>query len=251
MSPRTIFVVTVVICGILAYAYFGSGTVRAASLSEIEEATVLLHENATSNCTAQVVHSGDETILLTANHCVDAEKSEYSIKTTVRDGRETVSHTFYMADVFKRFPKADLAVLRLRDKTTAFVATEIATQEELDAALFKGAKVLAAGYPSTRFIAQRDLVFTEGLFTGETESLVKETEALLYRATASIFYGNSGGGLYLETKDGWKLIGVASQIDPSLPWQTSLWSPLEEIEIALKGAWVGSIDLSAPGYRER
>lgn len=251
MTPRAIFAVVAVVCGILAYAYFGSGTVRAASLSQIEAATVLLHQNEVSNCTAQVVHSGDETILLTANHCVDVVKSEYSIKTTVRDGRETVSHTFFMADVFKRFPKADIAVLRLRDRDTKFAATEVATQEELDAALFKGAKVLAAGYPSTRFISQRDLVFTEGLFTGETESLVAETEALLYRATASIFYGNSGGGLYLETKDGWKLIGVASQLDPSLPWQTSLWSPLAEIERALKGAWKGQLDLADPAYTER
>jgi S1-C subfamily serine protease len=142
---------------------------RAIDLSGIEAATMILYANGQEVCSSQVVHSADgDTILLTANHCVDGPKdTEFSIRIiTKNDEREVVSYTIYTAKVFKRDAKTDLAVLRLMDDKIVLAATELATAEEADTALFKGASVLAAGYPGTFSSGMEDLVFSDGLFTG-------------------------------------------------------------------------------------
>jgi hypothetical protein len=234
------------IAGLLALA---CSPVYAVDLAGIEAATLMLYEDGKPVCTTSVVHSGDSgTILLSANHCIDGG-GEFSIRTVNKDGRAITSYTVYMVDVLKKEPKADLAVLRLRDKAASFPVTDVATAEEADGALFKGADVLAAGYPGTRYARMDDLVYTEGLFTGLRDSFEPSVKAEVYRATTPIWYGNSGGALYTKIDGEWKLVGVATQVDPETPWSTSLWVPAAEIQKILKGAWVP--DLSDPAYRER
>jgi hypothetical protein len=225
---------------------------RAVDLAGIEAATLMLYKDGKPVCTTSVVHSGDSgTILLSANHCIDTAfmepTPEFSIRLVVKDeNRQTISYTVYMADVLKKDPAADIAVLRLRDKGVNLPVTDVATVEEADAALFKGADVLAAGYPGTRYARMDDLVYTEGLFTGLRDSFVGSVKAGVYRATTPIWYGNSGGALYTKIGDTWKLVGVATQVDPETPWSTSLWIPAKEIQKILVGAWVGSVAPADP-----
>jgi hypothetical protein len=235
------------IAGLLALV---CSPVLAVDLAGIEAATLMLYKDNAPVCTTSVVHSGDDgTVLLSANHCID-KGGEFSIRLVVKDeNRQTISYTVYMADVLKRDPAADIAVLRLRDKGVSLPVTDVATVEEADAALFKGADVLAAGYPGTRYARMDDLVYTEGLFTGLRDSFVGSVKAGVYRATTPIWYGNSGGALYTKIGDTWKLVGVATQVDPETPWSTSLWIPAKEIQKILVGAWMP--DLSDPAYRER
>lgn len=238
----------------LGLAWFGSG-VRAADLAAIEAATFILYEGNRETCSAQVVHSGNgETLLLTANHCVGSGKeANYAVRTTVEnDEGDVTSYTVYTAKVLKKDGKNDLAVLKLVDAGVSLPMTDLATVEEAAAALFKGAKVLAAGYPATGNAGMADLVFTDGLFTGLRKSFEPSVKVDVYRATAPIWYGNSGGGLYVEIAPGnWKLVGVATQTDPETPWETSLWIPASEIHTMLKGTWLDGKDLSDPAYTER
>jgi S1-C subfamily serine protease len=226
------------IAGLLALVCY---PVHAVDLAGIEAATVILYQNDSAVCSASVVHSGDDaTILLTANHCIDSG-GEFSIRAVNKEEREVVSYTVYMVDVLKKEPKADLAVLRLRDKAAAFPVTDVATAEEADAVLFKGAEVLAAGYPGSRYAPMEDLVYTAGLFTGLRDSFVPSVEVPVYRTTSPLWYGKSGGALYVKVGDDWKLVGVASQLNPETPWETALFIPAKEIQKILVGAWAGTV----------
>jgi S1-C subfamily serine protease len=226
------------IAGLLALV---CSPVLAVDLAGIEAATVILYKGSSAVCSASVVHSGEDgTVLLTANHCIDGG-GEFSIRTVNKDGRSITSYTVYMVDVLKREPKADLAVLRLRDKAASFPVTDVATAEEADAALFKGAEVLAAGYPGSRYAPMEDLVYTAGLFTGLRDSFVPSVEVPVYRTTSPLWYGKSGGALYVKIGGDFKLVGVASQLNPETPWETALFIPAKEIQKILVGAWIGSV----------
>ena len=226
----------------------------AVDLAGIEVSTLILYADDRAICSTQVVHSDeDSTVLLTAHHCVDGPKSTvFSVRKTERVDGEIVSYAVFNAKVLKADKVADLAVLRLTDRNARFPTTTIASVEEADQALFKGAEVLAAGYPGTQVANMADLVFTDGMFTGLRESFVPSVEIDVYRATTSVWYGKSGGGLYTKIDGDWKLVGVATQLDTETPWETSLWIPASAIHKALMGAWKDTLpDLSAPGYTER
>ena len=227
--------------------------VAAVDLAGIEAATFILYANGNSTCSGQVVQSGEGgTLLLTAHHCLgDSADTEFSIRTTVKVGRDIVSYTSYSAVVIKKDPKQDLAVLRLRDEKVTLPVTDLATAEEADTALFKGADVLAAGYPATWATGMEDLVFSDGLFTGVRESFVPSISVDVYRSTVPVWYGKSGGGLYAQIDGKFKLVGVATQLDPETPWETSLWVPVAEVHKMLKGTWIDGKNLSDPAYTER
>jgi S1-C subfamily serine protease len=232
------------IAGLLALVCY---PVHAVDLAGIEAATLMLYNNGRSVCTTQVVHSeGGETVLLVAHHCVDGG-GEFSIRQDIKVNGKVASYTVYMADVIKQDAKNELAVLRLRDTQTVFPATDIASLAEVDKTLFKGAEVLAAGYPGTRYAKMEDLVFTDGLYVGRRASFVPSVEVDVIRTTIPIWYGNSGGALYAKIGEEWKLVGVASQIDPETPWMTSLFIPVDAIEKILVGAWAGTVPPPDPG----
>ena len=227
---------------------------RAVDLAGIEAATYMLYADEKAICSSQVVHSDDDgTVLLTANHCVDGpDTTTYSVRETVRDGRAVISYTVYNAKVTRVDKQSDLAALTLLDTKARLPVTTIASVDEADTALFKGADVLAAGYPGTSNAKMADLVFTDGLFTGVRESFVPSVKIDVYRTTAPVWYGKSGGALYTRIDGDWKLVGVATQLDPETPWETSLWIPVVAVHKALLGLWKNTLpDLSAPGYTER
>ena len=227
----------------------------AVDLEGIEAATLILYADDSPICSTQVVHSDeDSTVLLSAHHCVDGpDTTVFSVRKTERVDGEVVSYAVFNAKVLKEDKESDLAVLRLTDKNVRFPVTTIASVEEADKALFKGAEVLAVGYPGTYASGgMEDLVFGDGLFTGLRKSFVPSVKIDVYRTTAAVWYGKSGGGLYTNIDGDWKLVGVATQLDPETPWETSLWIPITAIHKALLGAWKGTLpDLSAPGYTER
>jgi S1-C subfamily serine protease len=217
----------------------------------------MLYSNGVPICSAQIVHSekgrgdiGVETVVLTANHCISSPSSDLSFAVAkVTDDNKMLSVTLYGADLVKQHPKHEIAVLKLRDTETVFPAVDVATAEEAKEALAKGTRILAVGYPGTSNLPMNDLIITDGLYVGLTDSMVKSVEVLMYRTTISIWYGNSGGGLYALIGDDWKFVGVTSQLDPERPWNTSLFAPVDDKSEVLRGAW--NPDLSDPAYREK
>lgn len=227
----------------------------ASDLAGIEAGTGMLYSNGNPVCSAQVVHSkanGDavDTIILTADHCIASEESALSFGVAkYTEENELLVETTHGAEIVELYPELDIAVLKLRDTVTEFATVDIATAEEAGASLVKGTRILAVGYPNTRNLPMKDLVFTDGLYVGLTDSMLETVEVPMYRTTISVFYGNSGGGLYADIGGEWKFVGVTSQLDPERPWNTSLFSPVDTKSSFLRGAW--NPDLSDPAYREK
>lgn len=230
---------------------------HASDLAGIEAGTGMLYSNGRPVCSAQIVHSkpgkgdaGTETIVLTANHCVHSKDDEFAFAVpTYTEDADMLKVTLYGATVLKQEAKSDIAVFKLRDTETTLAAVDVATPEEAKAALIKGTRILAIGFPGTSYLPMKDLIVTDGLYVGKTDALSPGANAKFYRTTISVFYGNSGGGLYVQVGEEWKLVGVTSELDPERMWNTSLFSPVDTKSSFLRGAW--NPDLSDPAYREK
>lgn len=235
------FIGIIVALALLAIGYlvFAANSAKASDLAGIEKGTYMLYSDGVPGCSMQAVERDDSIFLLTANHCVRAAgaKTEYSLHLIAFDESifdKKIGEDVHYLEVVKRDPATDVAVLRPLDKDATFATVDIATADEAKAALFNGADVLAAGYPSTMAAPIGSLVFTDGHYVGLNRSFVPTVTAPMYRTTVSVHYGNSGGGLYAEVGDTWKLVGVTSQLDPERFWANSLFATIESIEKALR-----------------
>ncbi len=224
----TIFALAVALMSPLAFA---------SDLTGIQNGTYLLHMNGDPGCSAQAIKRDGKVLFLTANHCVTDTAAEYSVNRITFDADKfdkKVFESVYYVDVVKRDATTDTAVLRPVDKSLVLDVVDLATIAEAKAALSKGAPVLVAGYPNSMASPIGDLVFTEGMYTGLSKAFVASVTSPMFRTTASIYYGNSGGGLYVKIGDTWKLIGIASQTDPELRWVNSLFATTESIDKAIR-----------------
>lgn len=232
------FVGIIVALALLAIGYlaFSSGA-RASDLNGITAGTYLLHKDGEPGCSAQAVKDDGRLLLLTANHCVVKKDGVYSVNSVTYDAIEfdkKVSETIFYVDVVKRDETTDMAVLRPVDKALSLATVDLATIAETKAALVKGADVLVAGFPASENSPIGDLVFTEGMYTGLSRSFVPLVKAPMYRTTAPVYYGNSGGGLYVQVDGTWKLVGITSQTDSEMRWENSLYVSRDSIDKAIR-----------------
>lgn len=226
-------VAAAIVIAAIAYLALTPNPARASDIAGITQGTYLLHMNGAAGCSAQAVKVGDRTLILTANHCVEDKKAVYSINRITFDDTtfdKRVSEIVFYVDVLKRDIDGEVAVLRTVNPDVDLETVDLATIEEAKAALLKGAVVLTAGFPGTQNSPIGDLVFTDGMFTGLARSFVPTAKQPMYRTTAPIYYGNSGGGLYIEVGGSWKLVGITSQTDPELRWANSLFATRDVIE---------------------
>lgn len=221
---------------LLSLIMFAPRAAFASDFTQIESGSFILYTNGTPSCTSQAVESGGKVAVITANHCTTGRDDEYSIHLVLRDqsNGQKVSELVYYVEVVKRIPEADISVLRLVDDKAVIPLVDLASAEEAKLALTKGAPVLVVGYPNTDNSPMGELVFTDGRFTGMTKSFVPEVKVPLFRTTVPVHYGNSGGGLYVQIGDTYKLVGITSQTDPSLRWANSLFAPTGEIQKAVR-----------------
>lgn len=215
---------------------FGMSAAQASTLADIEAGTYLLHSNGEPVCSAQAVTASGQTLLITADHCTDTLNAEYAIHFLHRDPEDIsrkISEQVYYAEVIKRVPESDIAILRtLADAELPTV--DMAIPVIAKRALSKGTKVLVAGYPHTATAPIQDLVFTEGMFTGLSKSWMPSVKSTMYRTTGSVHYGNSGGGLYAMVGGTWRLVGIASQTNPHRMWSDSLFAKIDDVVSAIK-----------------
>ena len=158
------------------------------------------------NCSGVVIDIGQltDTWIVTANHCVEDEKSGH-INIDVKDRAKLVETKTYVFDVVTRSTGTDLAVLKLRKEGLMLDSASIASDDPVE-----GEHVWTVGYPLglTKTV-------TEGFYGGFmslTEDMTFDTDGNsreVYRATPAIFGGNSGGGMFMKRNNSYQLVGIA------------------------------------------
>lgn len=221
---------TILTAGTLALL---SSSAFASSIEDITRGTFVLYADGTSICTTQLV-SPD--LLLTANHCVEKPDAKYSIKKVNKSVEgDIISEEIFYAVPTELNKDNDTAILKLFTPFYA-PAVDVATDEEA-ATLKLGDPVLLFGYPGSTYSPQETLIVTDGLYSGIVEALVPDLGGKFIRATATSYYGKSGGGLYAEFNGEWKLIGSNSQLNPEMISEFSLATSTEAVnEIIVKAS---------------
>jgi len=159
-----------------------------------------------------------KTQILTAKHCIKGKYGQLNIETTERGKPIKDVNVWYDND--REDYKTDLAVITLRDTETVYPVATIAGAEMVEL----GDEVVVVGYP-------RALIktVTRGLFSGYQVI----DDATLYRATAAMTYGNSGGALFQKNGETYELIGVTSMKYRDSEFM-NLFVPLKEIQEFLR-----------------
>lgn len=201
----------------------------ASNFSEIGDATLKLYNNDGPYCSSIVV---DKNHLITANHCVDADMN---IRFERHDkDLNVIGFDLYNVKSVRTLKDKDVAVLEVVEEGFDFGKKEIkpvdiASVEEGNSVSF-GDDVVAVGYP-----AVQALTITEGLFGQAIQSPEQRLwKGKVYRFTAPIIGGNSGGGLYAKFKDKYKLIGVTVGGYNTNGAFMNLATPIESIDDVLK-----------------
>ena len=159
-----------------------------------------------------------KTQILTAKHCIKGKHGQLNIETTERGKPIKDVNVWYDND--REDYKTDLAVITLRDTETVYPVATIAAEELVEL----GDEVVVVGYP-------RALIktVTRGLFSGYQVI----NDATVYRATAALTYGNSGGALFQKNGENFELIGVTSMKYRDSEFM-NMFVPLQEIQEFLR-----------------
>lgn len=185
------------------------------------------------NCSGVVIDTDRETTtyILTANHCVDGDKSGLlSIDEKVR--QKVIATSEYVFDVIQRDTTNDLAFLKVRKEGLMLEGAVLATEDPKE-----GQEVWAVGYPLgwTRTITQGYVGGFESIDNKLTKFDSFGNERPLMRATPPITGGNSGGGLFIKDGDNYKLVGISDAAVPSFG-EAALFVPQDKINEIVRGA---------------
>jgi S1-C subfamily serine protease len=178
----------------------------------IRQATYTIGDPTHTACSATKISEAE---LLTAAHCLSHEDGIY----TVWDQDKIVG----IAVEVRRDNAKDLGLLQITSGVEGPYAS-VASQEPLQDTI-----VVSAGTP---------LGITEVLTEGVMQGLVPVGDVMYVAATASVSFGNSGGGLWVYRPwHGWELLGVTSMVADQygIPYnQLSFYVNLENIKAFLK-----------------
>lgn len=192
-------------------------TASASTLEEAAAATYKLYMGSDPGCSMTFVGNDDNgAIFLTAAHCVDAPTSRKPTETapeeftlnfrvpTVTDGFAVTDEEVHYLKVLRRSTDDDTAILQTANKKLALpiAAATIATVEEGDGIAF-GTDLVVLGFP-----AAEEKSITKGNFTTKRPGVLGVKEQ--YQTTVPVAGGNSGGGLWAQFGDEYKLIGTTS-----------------------------------------
>lgn len=233
------------IFGLVAAATLAlTGVANATSVKDIAAATYKLYEDGHGICSmTHVKHEADSDIFITAAHCV-TEDGDYTVRLPVtrinKDGtEEQLSDTAYNLKVVKTLADQDEALLQTKAGTNLPDETvDIATEEEAKT-LGLGDKLMVLGFP---FAEEKTITYGE--FIAKVPSIL-DIKTPLYKTTTDVAPGNSGGALYAQFDDTWKLIGITSAMSNRNGTPMSYFTPVEVVHKTLAG-FVGGTTSKAP-----
>lgn len=228
------FIVGLTIAVLLVYAFAGQVRADGKALDGIFMQTLAptyqLFDGDRPMCSGTFIRSDDkEDLYLTAAHCVAASGRFNVRQRVVNDEFEVTSERVFYLKPVRTLTGMDVAVLRTAEPSGVFAVAKIA-DEETGKSLVPGMPVIAAGYP---------LAMERTLTRGEFTERVKapdgfDMKGAVYRATANIASGSSGGGLYVETADGWRLVGCAAMVANGNPF-IAVFSTLDSVRRVTDG----------------
>ncbi len=203
-----------------------TGTANASTLQQIVDASFKLYKDGRPTCSGTFVNTPKgEQVFLTAAHCVinlDAPyyntkpEGEFTIsKISLDDNlRPSVEHVYHLDipmasnDQYYIFQPYDIALLKLRNSVVRLPVTDVLTNEKADTFATIGTEIAVVGFP-----LGMDVTFNKGLFTEKERSSKEPIKGIVYRFTAPVTFGNSGGGMYaLTAPNNYEYMGVVSHL---------------------------------------
>lgn len=214
------------------------GSASASTMQEAAEASFQLFTGDRAMCSMTYVGRseakkngkslGQQDFFLTAAHCVDGKPLNTRV-TVLADDLETPKYQeVHYLEVVRAIKDQDVALVRTQYPLRQAPAPIDVAEESVDGTLTLGEKVMVIGYP----LGLQKTIST-GEFTGKAPSVLG-IKAPLYRATAPIKGGSSGGALYVERGEGnWVLIGTTFAMRRDSEF-INYWTSIDKVHNVLR-----------------
>lgn len=201
--------------GAVAGILLAASGALASDMKTAAQATFKIYDGNQGMCSATFYRNDPAgALFITAGHCV-IDKGDYNLReqnaVIGADGMdyETLSEQVYYVKAVKTLKAEDVALIQVKDKAITFDVkpVDFATAADLQQ-LEVGSPIMAVGYP-----AGGELTVSKGEFTGQVPGLPSiDVKGPLYRTTATVIGGNSGGGFYMEVNGDYKYLGTVNAI---------------------------------------
>lgn len=216
-------VILLIIAAVLLLPY----SVFAGDLKSFQKEVVNPVVQLERNCSGVVIDTSDEnkTFIVTAEHCVTGDKSG-RVNIDIKDKQKLISTEQHVFDVIVRDVEDDVAFLQLRKEGLNLEGATIGKEDPQE-----GEPVWVVGYP-----LGKSRLITSGFFGGFDSLDLNKPGGFselgdyrpVYRASPAIIGGSSGGGMFVEGEDGYKLVGITHAGFPNF-FVASFFNPQEAI----------------------
>lgn len=201
------FIATVVLFSLPANAAPDESTpTPGVTLAQAAKGTYRMYHGSRFACSGVFVKSTEkEDLFLTAAHCGDGKDISITLDKFDSKFVKISSKVFYLKPV-RTLKKLDVMVFKTMDASGEWIVSPIADQKESDAMDF-GTRISAIGYPKGK-----EITLTHGDFLNRVQPVLSDFDQKepVYKVTVPFTGGSSGGGVWLKTSTGYKIIGLVS-----------------------------------------
>ena len=180
--------------------------VSGVTLAQAAKGTYRMYTGNRFVCSGVFVKSDEkEDLFLTASHCGDGQNLSVTLDKFDDKFNKISSQIYYLKPV-RTLKKLDVMVFKTTDASGDWIVSPLAAQKEADALAF-GTPIIVIGYPKGR-----EITLTRGDFLNRVQSAMRELnqEEPVYKVTVPFTGGSSGGGAWVKTPSGYKIIGLVS-----------------------------------------
>jgi S1-C subfamily serine protease len=176
------------------------------TLAQAAKGTYRMYHGSRFACSGVFVKSTEkEDLFLTAAHCGDGKDMSITLDKFDSKFVKISSKVFFLKPV-RTLKKLDVMVFKTMDASGDWVVSPIADQREANAMDF-GTPISAIGYPKGL-----EITLTHGEFLNRVKPIMREFDQQepVYKTTIPFTGGSSGGGVWLKTSTGYKIVGLVS-----------------------------------------